>query len=422
MGKHVLLEEYKALKEQYPTAEDSFMWWESNASRPELGVYQVNSDLNKLSLRSYDDTPSTAIYENLTYVDFGGEGTAQDPVARVMEVSGLKFNDALRLILSWEGIAPEEFKPKNTVGSNQKEVKSAFSNNYLREVIKNRQLMKDRYSALAPDLFRTCSKEEQAEGEKLFSIGFVPSNEYQPEDRIFIPEFDTQSMAWGSYRYNRSVKGKKGLLRKNSKRVLFGSHLIKKYKEHIIYSEGHTDTVVNVSKHLATVTTGSSTKKMGENISVLAGKHLHDFPDLDIAGMIGALNRGLEIDKWNEEHKTERDLQIKHTVYWWAEWFYDEKVTEKIQNNAVAKSELFYFIKDQIPIKKGKAFFNLDILALLQAEYARKKRIEIPDRLRIHSWKMVGRGSKPGGYDFIDFHSENNSSKNYAKFISKFKF
>lgn len=422
MAKHVLLEKYKELKEIYGSPEASFMWWEKNAARPELGVYNIDSHSRKLSLRAYDDTPSTAVYDRLTYVDFGGDGTAKDPVARIMEVTQCKFNEALKMILEWEGDCPEAFIPVNTgsYSKNQEEQRSAYSNNYIRDMILNKAKYKEEYNALVPGLFRSCSEKEISNGERLFSIGFSPKSQYEMENRIFIPEFDSQKIAWGSYKYNRG-SDKKGLLRKNSKRVIFGSHLLSKFKENIILSEGHTDVIVNVSKGLSCLTTGSSTKKFNENVELLAGKHLHDFPDLDIAGMLGALNRGLEIQAWNIANPGK---EIKHTVYWWAEWFYDKKLAEKILNNGVAKSELFYNLVqvNGIPIKKEHAHFNIEILALLQEEYAQKKKIEIPDYLRIHSWKIVSRGSKKAGYDWIDFHTENSNKEGYQKFLQTFKY
>ncbi len=412
------LERYKAFKDQFSTAEESFAWYEANASRPELGIYNLEKGSRKISLRVYDDTPSVAIYDRLSYVDFGGDGTQKDPLFRVMEVTKKPFAQALDLILSWEGGCSTEFTPKAR-NCQKEEQRSAFSNNYIREMVINRSKLNDKYLTLVPGLFRSCSKQEIANAEKLFSIGFSPKSEYESEDRIFIPEFDSGGIAWGCYKYNRS-SGKKGLLRKNSKRVIFGSHLLKKFKNDIILSEGHTDVIVNVAKNLASVTTGSSTKKFNENIEILAGKTLHDFPDLDIAGMLGAINRGLEIEAFN---KANPDKKITHIVYWWAQWFFDEKLAIKLRDeNGVAPSELFYFIKDQIPIKKDRAFFNIDILAILQEAYIEKKKIVLPDYLRIHNWKIMSKGSKKAGYDWIDFHTENGFNEKYESFIEKFRF
>lgn len=412
------LEKYKVLKDNYQTPEESFSWWENNASRPELGVYKFDKGTRKISLRVYDDTPSAAIYDRLTYVDFGSDGTQKDPIHRIMEVTGCNFSHALDLILSWEGVNPQAFVPIQREGFQKEELRSAFSNNYIREMVINRSKMNEQYQLLVPGLFRSCSQKEISNAEKLFSIGFSPKSEYEEENRIFIPEFDSGGIAWGCYKYNRG-SGKKGLLRKNSKRVIFGSHLLKKFKNDIILSEGHTDVIVNVAKNLASVTTGSSTKKFNENIGLLAGKTLHDFPDLDIAGMLGAMNRGLEIEAFNTQFP---DKKITHIIYWWSQWFFDEKLAEKLKNNGVAPSELFYFIKDQIPIKKDHAFFNIDILAILQETYAEKKKIVLPDYLRIHNWKIIAKGSKKAGYDWIDFHTENSFSDKYEKFIEKFRF
>lgn len=408
---------YRGILERYFSKEESFYWWESNAWRQELGVYKIAPN-KMLSLRAGDKTSSTVVYSGLHYIDYGGEGTMQDPIHRIREVTNMGFVEALKLFLSWEGdTAAQKFIPKQQ--TNKEEKKKPYDKKYLRDAILNRTRYTQRYEKLSNGLFRACNKNEREVAENLLLIGFLPQNELQEDDRIFIPEMDENGVAFGSYRYNRENKERKGLLRANSTRVLFGSHLLSKYKENVILAEGHTDVVVNVAKRMAAITTGSATKKIGENIHLLAGRHFHDFPDLDIPGMLGAFKRGLEIEEWNKKNP---DKQIKHTIYWWAEWFASDKIAEKLLSGELSKAEEFFSIKDLIPIKKGHACFNVELLSLIQEDYAKKRKLKISEGLCIKNWKLLSRSCKTAGYDWIDFHTENKNSENYQSFIQKFKF
>jgi hypothetical protein len=412
---------YKNIKNSF-SREESFLWWEKNSFRPELGVVDLDTRTKKFSFRSGDNTPSTTIYQNLNYIDFGGEGILKDPLSRIMEVTGMSFPQALDLFLEWEGQSIDNYrKPSfNKPKDNIKEVRKPFSKNYIRDCILNTKKYADRYNYLKKGLFRASSDKEIKIAERLLSIGFIPKSEYEKEDRIFIPEFSIDKVAYGCYKYNRESKYQKGLLRKNSKRVLFGSHLLHKYPNDIIYSEGHTDTIANISKKLACVTTGSSTKSFGDNISYLAGKTLHDFPDLDIPGMIGATKRGLEIEEWNKKNP---DQKIKHIVYWWSEWFFDQSTYQKYKNGEILKHELFFDIIDKIPKRKESFLFNINILNYLQKVFLKKRKIkEIPEYLNFNNWVLLSKKVKKKGYDFIDFHNENQNSKNYNSFLKKFTF
>jgi len=411
---------YKRFKESQ-NKEDSFRFWEENSGRFELGVSNIDTQRKKLSLRASDNTPSTAIYEGLMAVDFGGDFKG-DPISRVMETQNMSFPQALKIVVSWIGgdtlLLNKDFTP---IQNKEKEVAKPYNELYLRGTRLDTVEYQERYNLLKKDLFRgNCSKEEIKRGENLFQIGFIPKNEYSLEDRIFIPEFDKNSIAWGSYRYNRSSSFNKGLLRKNGKRVLFPANLISHFRKDIILSEGHTDTVVNNAKSLACITTGSSTKRFDSNISELKGKHLHDFPDLDIPGMIGAINRGLEIDKFNSTASIED--RIEHTIYWWAEWLTDKKLANKILNNKLVESDLLFNIKDYLPIKKEHVCINTDMLQIIEDKYFKKRNISLPERLKIKNWTLLSKKAKKSGYDWIDFHEENHSSKNYLNFIEKFRY
>jgi len=416
-------DKYKMIKNSFSTKEESFDWWEKNSYRKELGIVALDTKTKKFSFRAGDNTPSTVIYENLNYIDFGGEGTLQDPLARIMEVTGMRFPEALDLFLSWEGedsieYNPSLLKPKKK----EKKFRDPFSEKYIRQCILNKKKYQTRYDLLKVGLFRASNNKEIKIAERLLKIGFIPKSEYEEFDRIFIPEFDQNGVAYGCYKYNRSIEGRKGLLRKDSKRVIFGSHLLNEFSKDIIYSEGHTDVVANISKRLSCLTTGSSTKPLGENIFLLAGKTIHDFPDLDIAGLLGATKRSIEIIEWNKKQKDFPEKQIKHIVYWWSEWFFDKKLKEKKDLGQIPKSEIFYpFIKN-IPDKKGALFFHKDFLSFLQKKYLEKNKKTLPDNLLFSNWILLSKDIKKAGYDFIDFHNENSNNKNYDSFLNKFKF
>ena len=413
---------YKRIKENH-SREESFDWWVKNSFRQELGISQVNENTKKLSLRNGEKTPSTVIYDNLSYVDFGGEGVKKDPISRIMEVTGNTFPEALDMFLSWEGENISEYKdfrPVKKENNSSKKQRDPYKESFLRTTILNKRKFSQRYLALRHDLFRTCSEEEMSRGEKLFSIGFSPKSEYEKDDRIFIPEFDENKIAWGSYKYNRSIKQAKGLLRKDSKRVLFGSHLIGLYPKDIIFSEGHTDVIVNVSKGLASLTTGSSTKRIEDKISLLKGRTIHDFPDLDLAGLLGATKRAIDINEWNKTCSKE-DFII-HKIYWWSEWFLDKRIFQKIQEGNVPKYETYFNYMNRIPLKKGVACFHISLLEQIQRDFIEKQKIELNNNFLISNWTLLSKKPKIAGYDFIDFHEENKSSKNYKNFLEKFKF
>lgn len=336
------IEKYKELKDSCVSKIDSFNWWLQNAHRPELGVHGIKDKIKKMSLRAGDDTYSTSFYPGLSAIDFGASNKPFDPIDRVMEVTRCSFARALQLVVSWEYNASSTNTNHSFNNTKREEDKKEYplNKNIVRECMLNKINFQNEYDSLKYGLFRACTDSEIKVAEKLLSIGYSPVSKYDLESRIFIPEFDENGEAWGFYKYNRNSKVAKGLLRSNSKRVLFGSHLLKNYPKDIIYAEGHTDVVVNISKRYAAITTGSATKNFGANISLLANKTLHDFPDLDIPGMIGAINRGREIDEYNEKNP---DQKIEHIIYWWSEWFKSDKIYEKIINNKVEQYEAFFY-------------------------------------------------------------------------------
>lgn len=411
------VQKYKEFIKSF-SPEDSWLWWESNSNRPELLVYQVNTEIKKMSFRAYDDTPSVAIYSSLRYVDFGGDGESKDPVNRIMEVTGLGFLKAVDLFLSWEdSIDTTERVQWNRTKDKKSEV-APYKTSYLRKMISNRISFKNAYLELRKELFRGCSSSEIKYAENVLHIGYEPANKCWA-DRIFLPELDHLGVAYGSYRYNRKEgrkkNGRKGLLRKNSKRIIYGEHMLPKYKNVIMYNEGHSDTVINISKRYGTVTTGSSTKKFGKNLKKLKGKVLIDFPDLDLPGMKGAMSRSMEIEEFNLTALPED--KIRHIIFWWAEWLRSESINSKIVNGHVLKTDMFYSIKDKIPSKKGFSFLNLDLLEEIQKDICMKKKWPL-EKLSIKKWHIIFKNtSKIEGFDFADFYTEESSPES-VKLIS----
>jgi len=420
-----LVDAYKKLKLGYDK-NSSFDWWDLNKFHKELNIYDINTKTKKASLRSFDDTASVAFYDGLSYVDFGGDGQKHDPAFRVQEVTGVSFLEAIELILEWEGQLPPDFVA--TVSSERKkERKKPYTIKYIQKMVRNRGQYKAIYDELAKGLFRSCSSKEQKYAEKIFNIGLIPKNDFQNDDRIFIPEIDNKHVAWGSYRYNRTpgfFPGTKdlmakGLLRKDAKRIIFGEHLLSKFKKDIILAEGHSDAIVNNSKRMSTISSGSSTKPLGDRINLFIGKHIHIFPDLDFAGAQGAFNKALEIINFNKTASTED--KIEFTIYWWSEWFVSKKLFKKLQNNDIPKSDP---IRDlNIPIKKEHACVNLKIIREYLIIIAQKKGLKsFNKKLDPNNWTLLSKEAKPDGYDFIDFHNENQEKPNYKKFISTFQY
>jgi len=406
-----LYKKYKEFK-QGLTKEDSWELWLSLSNKAELRIYQIDQNSKKLSFRVYDDTPSVVVFENLIAFDFGGSSDKGiDPVGRIMEVTDYSFKDALILFMGWLGEDIEVKPPVLRYKAEKKSEIQPYKPAYIRRVISDRHIYKNEYEKLAKGLFRGTTEKEQKYAENILYIGYIPATE-EYIDRIFIPEMDENGIPYGSYRYNRgAVKPvAKGLLRSNSKRILYGSHMLPKFKGSIIYSEGHSDTVVNLAKRYGCLTTGASTKKIGDNIGTLAGKKIYDFPDLDIAGMLGAMKRHIEIEDFNKNCLEEQ--KITHIIFWWADWFVSDKIYNKISLNQVEKQDPFASIVNDIVLSNNLAGISIKMLKKLQLEFCKKRGWDF-ESLNIEKWKVIYKKQyKNIGFDFIDFYE---SKKNQEK-------
>jgi len=408
MNNNDMVEKYRTIVQSF-SKNESFEWWEENSIRPELMAYKVNTGAKKMSFRGHDDTPSVSFLDGLRYYDFGtGEGG--DPVTRIMEVTNLPFLEAVKLFLSWfgEDVNIEEYKVKASYVKKSTESKvDPYKPSYLRRMILGRS--NPRYKLLLEGLFRGAATQKEIQyAESVLHIGYDEGTE-KYVDRLFIPEMDINGIAYGSYKYNRNDSSDtipKGLIRKNSERVLFGEHMLPKAGKNIIYCEGHTDVIVNIAKKFYAVTTGGATKAIGNNISKLKGKIIYDFPDLDIAGMLGATRRSIEIEAFNKTAKPED--KIKHFVFWWAEWIEIDKIDKSIREGKADKNALM--IKDFIKYKNGHAYLNYKHLDIIQSKFLKQKKVSIKNT--VSNFKVVFKKNfKNNGYDFIDFYRDENSSE-----------
>ena len=423
----------------YHTKEEIFNLWVEHSD--ELGVIVPERvDRNfKFSLRS-ERTPSASPFAaspGYAVKDFGS-GELFSPMSRLQELHGLSKKEAMERIFSWygegnDGVELREIKfydKPQDIEPERKPYPERVIQQYLLNAIHN----EGRFNDLATGFFRACTPEEIQRARKLLRIGYCPVSKYDKIERLMLFEVDKNNVAYGHYKYNRMAESEgypKGVLRKNAKRVLLGSHLIKKFGEDIIVAEGHTDFVNNIAKGLACITTGSSTKRLEqEDLDLLAGKHLHDFPDLDFPGIFGAMQRKADIAEWNRNNKGKKPL-IKHTIYAWSSMFASAKEASVIQSGNIPAYSPYKHCLNKVKIKNGVAIFNTGTILEVQRDHFRKKSFSIgkgtAKSMGFDSWILLSRPKKMSeikkeGYDFVDFHLENQDNPNYNKFLAKFKF
>lgn len=381
-----------AVYAKYDTKERTFEFFERNQSRPELGVIFVDENSKKIALHE-EKTPSTVCGKYLRYTNFGREGKQRDVIHLIMENNDLSFPDAVKMLLEWENHSLDAPIEKVKLTFEKEEKQKAYTEGYLDKMKKEATEYASEFNSILPGLFRSCSEEEILRGISIFNIGL---NRFEGEEgmvsRLFIPEYDENGVAYGSFRYNRTLDPK-GLLRKNCQRVIFGSHLLKVFdrKKPVIFAEGHSDTAVNNAKKFQTLTTGSSTTKIGDNISLLAGLHLHFYPDADIAGLKGVSMKIIEIETFNAT-ATEND-KITYEVFWWGETVFSSR-----SNSYFNKKD---FVKEQIKIFK-------------------KEKFHAPENAKFKNWRILKKGIVKEGFDFIDFHTENSDSPKYDIWMKKY--
>lgn len=445
-----IIDIYNKIAEKYQTPEESFEVFDLLSSK--LKIKSINKNTRKFDLRG-ENTPSVTCYGKLTYVDFGAGDGRRNIVHLIRENNKtLSFKSAVLQLAEWLKEDVELLKASSIGLRKQEETKKAepYKEKYIQDQIDERNKIenKELFLNLINGLCRSCSIEEKRAAVKAFNIGLnYYDSSYTYEEggeqktkterqyRLFIPEYDQHKVPYGSFRYNREYKDNKGLLRKNCQRVLFGSHLLPFYKKQkpLIFSEGHSDTIVNVSKYLQCVTSGSSTTPLKAFLPLLKGFLIHFFPDADQPGIKGVSEKILEIEEYNKELPEEE--KIKYQVFLWGIGW-KEKNIEDFQNMLIPLSEI-----DTLAEKYSKAWWRrhftdetltpnieLDIIEKEQNHIFNKKikdlklDIVLPDCAYVKNWKILQKDILQQGFDFIDFHLKHGGTDKYNNFIKTYKF
>lgn len=425
---------FAELTKVYHSEQEIYDFW---VSHPELEVCNVglrNAHKFAFSIRP-ERTPSARPNPKVCgfmITDFGGEGRSITPLERLQDL-GYSKKEAIDKLLSWISNSDLSIDVQINVRRSAPLIdnteKLPYSKKVVQSYLHNASAFYNSFKIVLDGFLRASSESEKITAQRLLMIGFSPKGEYEDIDRLMLFEQDEKGVPYGHYKYNRNANPK-GKLRKNAKRVLLGSHLIARFGNDIIINEGHTDFCANISKQLSAVSSGSSTKRFSdEYLDLLAGKTLHDFPDLDVPGVIGATHRAIDIAKWNAKNAGIKPA-IVHKVYLWSDWFKSSKLAEKIQNNAFSNSVVDKILK-QAPVKNSEAFIGLKMLSDIQSAVLNNERKFDGDfptnpNMFISNWALLNKAKKGmvknEGYDFVDFHLENSQNPNYESFLAKFKF
>ena len=427
--------DYKKLKnkilDKYPTKEDTLQFFRKHHKYFTAGYYEAknfNEYDSKFSIRKNDKTPSTHCKPRLTTIDFGDEQKHKDILQLLIDVHNEKDDGKFLTLPKAFPIAVQMLAKLEEEDENQnmddyvyvpppiieKKKASPLTERFLLRQKRNRYKddeSKKIFKNLINGLCRTCSNEEKNRFVKIFNVGLdinfkidKETNQTVSEYRLFIPEYSSDLSPYGYYKYNRSIKERKGLLRPKAHRVLFGVHLINTFNmsKPIIFAEGHSDVVVNNSKRLQTITSGSATTKIGENISELKGKTLHLYYDLDDAGVKGITRKVIEIEVYNQSQE-DKD-KIKYKIFQWS---------SKVIIDGEVK-DFVDFEKAQIDIIKKSIGDTRNKITLTETYLFEKSRILY--------WKTLSEQPKKEGYDWIDFHEEMKDHPKYEKFINTYKY
>ena len=434
-----------SMLDRFPTGADTLVFFQKNAAYFTAGGYKVyNFDEYKLkfSARPNDNTPSTLCKPKLTTVDFGDTGTQKGILQFIIDVNNEKDDkEYLRFIpkdnqktqadrdmnrktyyFAIQELANlldvDENKdlddyvyvpPPKVEEKKAKEYTVRYVDKQRAHSLKN-DFNKNKTKELMDELCRSCSLDEKRRAIKIFNIGLL---DYMHTDkgsktprkvyRLFLPEYSKDLKAYGCFKYNRA-ESTSGLLRKNCQRVLFGIHLSHVFspEKPIIFAEGHSDVVVNNSKRIQTITSGSATTPIGENISEMKGKLYHLFYDLDDAGVKGITSRLVEIEMFNKD-QVEKD-KIRYKVFQWSsKVIIKDEVVEFISYEDIQREHLQRLIGDT---RKG---ITID-------------ENELFEKCRISTWQVLSNEPKKKGFDWIDFHTEMKDHPKYNAFINQYTY
>lgn len=429
---------FAELTQTYHSEQEIFEFWVSHDELQVSNVGLRNAYKFAFSIRP-EKTPSArpnAKVRGFMITDFGGECRSITPVNRLIDL-GYTKKEALDKVLSWISGSDLTINVQINVQRNaplvNNEEKPAYTQKAAQFFLANATRFYTPFKELLDGFLRASSEDEKIIAQRLLMIGYCPQGQYDPIHRLILLEQDANGTPYGHYKYNRNANPK-GLLRKNAKRVLLGSHLLSRFGQDIIVNEGHTDFAANISKELAAVSSGSSTKRFTEEyLDLLAGKTLHDFPDLDVPGIVGATHRAIDIAKWNAKNAGTK-APIVHKVYLWSDWYKSSNLAQKIACNGFSKSAIDNLLKTA-PVKNGEAYVGLKLLAQIQEQAMNDERrydgeFPIVPSMLLSNWTLLNKAEKgrvkKEGYDFVDFHLEYSTkegySEKYRNFLSKFKF
>jgi len=416
--------------DRFPTKEDTLNFFKRNHEYFTAGVYKAdNFDeyKSKFSARKEDNTPSCLCKPRLTTVDFGDTGKQKSILQYIVDVHNEKeegeylempkaFPKAVQMLADLLEVDENQdmddyvyVPPPPVEEKKEKEYKPKYIDRQKKNSLKNDK-NKEIFLSLMNGLCRSCSLDEKRRAVKVFNIGL---NDYLLTDpktkksrtvyRLFIPEYSRDLVAYGSFRYNRN-EDPKGLLRKNCQRVLFGIHISHFFNQEkpIIFAEGHSDVIVNNSKRIQTITSGSATTPIGENISELKGRIIHLYYDLDLPGVKGITERIIEIEMFNKD--VDEAEKIKYKIFQWS---------SKVIIDGEVKNFIEYEDEQKEVIKRLKGDTRRGIT--LSDD-------EIFEKCRISTWKVLSNEPKNKGYDWIDFHTEMQEHPKYSAFINQYTY
>jgi hypothetical protein len=445
--KNDLSELAKNLSQLYPTPEDGLEFYAH--FQEELELAGVDLDRKKLDFRG-EKTASVTVYNDLYYVDFGESNERKSIITYLMEyktsqkdkTKTMSFPEAVEffktLVESLNGpIDANNLQSKKTTIKEEPKAKP-YTEYYLNQKLKDSRSSPKTFKNILNGLLRSCSISEMRRAVKIFKMGLDIYDIFDKEkdcivkqERVFIPEFNEDNIALSSFRYNRSLDPK-GLRRKNAEKVLFGSHLIKRFdpKKPIIFSEGHSDTVVNLAKSFQCVTTGAATAPLKNFLDLLKGRTIHFYPDADTAGLKGVMNKILEIEGFNLKNPNDK---ISYKVFWWSE-YYEKSIeeTEDLSYEELLKHRKYskiwwlkYMTKDTRPsslisidrLREEQDFIVNKSLRNLKSKYGLNS---IPESIYIDNWTRLIREPVKQGFDFIDFHTKMNNSQGYLDYMEKY--
>lgn len=418
--------------DNFPTKEDTLNFFEKNHKFFTEGKYKAsNFDRykSKFSARAEDSTPSTLCKPRLTTVDFGDTGKQKGILYYIADILNEQEEDKSKHLSLPKHfpVLVKKLAEMLNVDENQniddyiyvpvevEETKKSppYSTSYIQKQkeyslkdAKTKKLFKE----LMEGLCRSCSIDEMRRAVKIFNIGLTHYMDTNKETkkirkvhRLFIPEYSTDLTAFGSFRYNRG-EDPKGLLRKKCVRVLFGNHISHVFKtdKPIIFAEGHSDVIVNNSKRIQTITSGSATTPIGDNIEEMKGKTYHLFYDLDLPGVKGITERVVEIEEFNKD-KDEED-KIKYKIFQWS-------------SKIIIDDE----VKDFIDYEEDQK----EVIKRLKGDTRRGITLsddEIFEKARISNWRVLSHEPKKKGYDWIDFHTDMQTHDRYKVFIDTYTY